>query len=121
MYMKVGPPTPVAAAPTVTPTRFTPSEPRVSRSDIARIDDYYEVQREQSDRHRRQAEPDFQDGRYGFAVRDEVMDLDMDDGDDSQQNNQRDRLRETQNGAGQDNRRLYSDDLYPQRRGRGFR
>ena len=119
--MKVGPPTPAVALPAITPVRPTPTEPRTSRSDVSRMDDYYEVQREQSDRHRRQAEPDFQDGRYGFAARDEKMDLDTDDGDDSQRDNRRDSGRESQNGPGRDNRRLYSDDLYPQRRSRVFR
>ena len=113
MYMKVGPPIPAAINP---PTRFTPTESRASRPEVTRTDDFYEVQREQSDRHRRQAEPEFQDGRYGFEPKDEKMDLDMDDESDSRRDNRREI-----NGPGRDNRRLYSDDLYPQRRGRGFR
>ena len=85
--------------------------------------DSYEGSREQSDRSRSRADPQYQDGTYGFEGPDEQMDTDMDVNDhrDFHRDDRRDGWR------GGDNRyraggprRLYSDDLYPRSRGRGF-
>ncbi len=77
----------------------------------------YDYQRERSDMNRRRAEPEIQDGSYGFESGNVRMDVDVD--------NRRDSWR---NGEGstnviraRDDRRLYSDDLYPRHRGRVFR
>ena len=121
--MKQGGPT----SPTVTPTPAPsiPSEPRAARIDPPHPEPSYDVQREQSDR-RRRAEPEFQDGSYGFDSKDDRMDVDMDDRPNSWQSARKDNVRGRDdrhrgyNGRGRDNRRLYSDDLYPPR-GRGFR
>lgn len=72
----------------------------------------YNTQREASDRNRaRRADPEFQDGSYGFqeaAVtrQQDRMDVDIGEG--------------TAQQAPVNNGRLYSDELY-QRRGRGYR
>ena len=125
VYMKGAPPTP-APPPTVTqsqqiPPQAIPTEPKASRPDITRAEFSYDNQREYSDRNRRRADPDFQDGSYGFGARDEAMDVDMDDGSNARSDVRRDidRSRDGR-GPGRNNRRLYSDDLYPRSRGRGF-
>lgn len=72
--MKVGGPSPGLAIPAI---RKAPT-PRV---DLTHSDEpSYDSQREQSDR-RRRAEPEFQDGSYGFDDKndkDDTMDVDMD-------------------------------------------
>lgn len=72
--MKTGGP---SQAPAMTSMRKAPT-PRV---DLTRNDEpSYDSQREQSDR-RRRADPEFQDGSYGFDEKedkDETMDVDMD-------------------------------------------
>ena len=76
VYMKVGGPTPSTIS---APLRKTPNDPRAPRVDLTRDPaPSYDAQREQSDRNRRRADPEFQDGSYGFDVREDVMDVDMD-------------------------------------------
>ncbi len=122
VYMKQGGP----ANPAATPVPSVPSEPRVARHDLARVEPSYNVQREESDRNRRQADPEFQDGSYGFEAKDDRMDVEMDNGRESWQDATKAAVRGSSSGyrgfsgRGQDDRRLYSDDLYPPR-GRGFR
>lgn len=81
----------------------------------------YDHQREQSDLNRRRAEPEIQDGSYGFESRDERMDVDTDNRRDSWRNDQRENERLRNVARTRDERRLYSDDLYPRHRGRVFR
>lgn len=125
--MKHGAPDP-APAPIAAPTREVPTGPRATRPDLIRAEPSYNNQREQSDRDRRRAEPEFQDGSYGFDSRDDEMDVEMDD--------RRDVIRDTgrndprDGGRGRDGARgretgrdasgLYSDDIY-RPRGRGLR
>lgn len=122
VYMKQGGP----ASPAATPVPNAPSEPRANRKDPAHAELSYNVQREQSDRNRRQADPEFQDGSYGFESKDDRMDVDMDSGRNSWQDAPNNAARgrngghREYSGRGRGDRRLYSDDLYPPR-GRGFR
>ena len=81
----------------------------------------YDVQREQSDLNRRRAEPEIQDGSYGFESRDEHMDVDVDNHRNNWRNDPRENERSKNVIRGRDERRLYSDDLYPRQRGRVFR
>lgn len=74
--MKGGAPTP---SPAFAPLRKKSTEPRAPRVDLTRDPaPSYDTQREQSDRNRRRADPEFQDGSYGFDAREDVMDVDMD-------------------------------------------
>lgn len=95
------------------------------RADLTRPDSVYNAQREQSDRSRRRADPEFQDGSYGFDSSYDRMDVDVDDRRDSWHNDQREVLREGERarggGLGREDRRLYSDNLYQRPRGRGYR
>lgn len=95
------------------------------RADLSRPDSVYNTQREQSDRSRRRADPEFQDGSYGFDSSYDRMDVDLDDRRDSWHNDQREVQREGERarggGLGREDRRLYSDDLYQRPRGRGYR
>lgn len=122
VYMKQGGP----ASPAATPVPNAPSEPRAARKDTAHAEPSYNVQREQSDRNRRQADPEFQDGSYGFEAQDDRMDVDVDSGRGSWQDAPKEAPRgriggyRRYNGRGRDDRRLYSDDIYPPRGG-GFR
>ncbi len=76
VYMKVGGPTP---SPAFAPLRKTPIEPRAPPVDLTHDSaPSYDTQREQSDRNRRRADPEFQDGSYGFDAREDVMDVEMD-------------------------------------------
>ena len=108
-----------------------PEEPM----EVARPEPSYSAQREDIDRQRRNAEPTYQDGRYGFGRREDAMDVDMDD----RRNDGRqsyDRRIDDRRSAWRDNGRyggrgdgyrgsgsrpLYSDDLYRRGRGRGYR
>lgn len=96
------------------------------RSDVPRIDltcvePSYDTQREQSDRSRRRAEPEFQDGSYGFEPKIDRMDIDIDAGRNDRQKDPRENDGARGRGIGRDDRRLYSDDLYRRPRGRGYR
>ena len=148
--MKMGGPTPST---TGTLVRKPPTESRAPRIDLTRNEaPSYDSQREQSDRNRRRAEPEFQDGSFGFENKDEQMDVDMGVPDEpapapapvaplgSYRPDRRDDRRDGRYEAPRDNgrgrpyydrdrdggrprndQRLYSDDLYPRPRGRGFR
>lgn len=74
--MKVGGPTP---GPKMTSVRKPPTEPRETRMDLTRNEPppppSYDTEREQSDR-RRRADPEFQDGSYGFDAKEDEMDVD---------------------------------------------
>ena len=124
--MKSGPPAPISAA-TPVPPLDAPTEPRAARPDLIRAEPSYDRQRELMDRNRRRAEPELQDGSYGFEARGDSMDIEV------ETNNRREVRRDIRHedhrvdvgrgmdyGRGRDDRGLYSDDLYP-RRGRGFR
>ena len=119
LYMKQGPPT------IITPpsTRKVPTAPRASQIDLTRNESPYDREREHYDRDRRRAEPEIQDGSYGFGSKPEQMDVDTEDRQDSWHDNRRDEGRNRDYGRGRDDRDrpLYSDDLYPRHRGRGFR
>lgn len=91
------------------------------RADQSRPDSVYNAQREQSDRSRRRADPEFQDGSYGFNSSYDRMDVDVDDRRDNWHNDQREGERVRGGGLGREDRRLYSDDLYQRPRGRGYR
>lgn len=173
--MKVGGPTP---SPASAPLRKTPIEPRAPRIDLTRDPaPSYDTQREQSDRNRRRADPEFQDGSYGFDAREDIMDVDMDvprsdapvsdvphpdasrsdaprldvprserrddrrddrrdGGRDERRDDRRDARydvpsdygrgksyidRDRDGGRPRNDQRLYSDNMYPRPRGRGFR
>ena len=169
--MKVGGPTP---SPAVVPLRKTPIEPGAPRVDLTRDPaPSYDTQREQSDRNRRRADPEFQDGSYGFDAREDAMDMDVPPSDappsdvphsdaprsdaprldaprsdrrDDRRDNPRDgrrddrrdarynppndygrgrsyvdRDRDRDGGRPRNDQRLYSDNMYPRSRGRGFR
>ncbi|KAL8649511.1 MAG: hypothetical protein Q9210_004349 [Variospora velana] len=97
------------------PPRNAPSEPKAARVDLTYEENSYATQREQSDRSRRLAQPEFQDGSYGFELKEDGMEVD----------NENDRPRQYGHvrggGRPREERRLYSDDLYPRSRGRGYR
>ncbi|KAL8835702.1 MAG: hypothetical protein Q9170_003204 [Blastenia crenularia] len=103
------------------PPRNAPSEPKAARSELTYEEDSYSKQREQSDRNRRRAEPEFQDGSYGFEAKGDRMDVDNDDRRGIYNDRQRHYGRGRDMGRPREDRRLYSDDLYPRPRGRGFR
>ena len=113
-------------SPAVTPIPSVPSEPRAARKDVATVEPSYDIQREQSDRNRRRADPEIQDGSYGFEPKDDQMDVDKEDHRHTWPDAPKNAARGRNSGwrgygaRGRDDRRLYSDDLYPPR-GRGFR
>ncbi|MCJ1401543.1 hypothetical protein MMC11_004759 [Xylographa trunciseda] len=145
VYMKNGPPEPIAAfVPTTSaPIRATPTEPRVTRPGFERPEPTRDISL--GDRNGRRAEPEFQDGRYGFDAQEEKMDIDVEVRRDDQREGWRDDRREDRRddrrdvgrgrdggrgidlGRGRDgerrtdNRGLYSDGLYSRPRGRGYR
>ena len=130
------------------PVHSTPIEPRGSRIDLKRSESSYNSQREESDRNRRRADPDYQDGSYGFEPKEDRMDVDIDVARETPRNDRgiehreerrddrRDARysarkdmgrgrsyfdRDSNGGQSRNNQTLYSDDLYPRPRGRGFR
>ncbi|KAL9046598.1 MAG: hypothetical protein Q9214_000605 [Letrouitia sp. 1 TL-2023] len=103
------------------PPTQAPSEPRAARVDLTKTEPRYDAQREQSDRNRRRAEPEYQDGRYGFEPKEDRMDVDMEDRHSSRRDEPRNYGRSRDFGRPRDERRLYSDDVYTRPRGRGFR
>ncbi|KAL8943988.1 MAG: hypothetical protein Q9216_000697 [Gyalolechia sp. 2 TL-2023] len=109
--------------PSSEPPRNAPSEPKASRTDLTYEENSYSKQREQSDRNRRRAEPEFQDGSYGFEKKEDRMEVDGDDRRRFYNDRQRQYGRGRDSGRpGESERRLYSDDLYSRLpRGRGFR
>ncbi|KAL8929403.1 MAG: hypothetical protein Q9172_000454 [Xanthocarpia lactea] len=122
MYMRLGnPPSPPKAPPHNAPPRNAPSEPKAARIDLTYEENAYNKQREQSDRSRRRAEPELQDGSYGFEAKEDRMEVDHDDRRDSYRDGPRPSGRGRDIGPPRDERTLYSDDLYRRPRGRGFR
>ncbi|KAI4176283.1 MAG: hypothetical protein LQ343_001021 [Gyalolechia ehrenbergii] len=109
--------------PSSEPPRNAPSEPKAARIDLTYEENSYSKQREQSDRNRRRAEPEFQDGSYGFEKKEDRMEVDSDDRRGFYNDRQRHYGRGRDSGRPRESeRRLYSDDLYPRPpRGRGFR
>lgn len=101
--------------------RTDPVRASVPRVDLTRGESSYDSQREQLDRVRRRAEPEFQDGSYGFEPKHDRMDVDVDDGRTGWQKDPREDERARGRGFGRDDRRLYSDDIYRRPRGRGYR
>ncbi|KAL9001814.1 MAG: hypothetical protein Q9180_010008, partial [Flavoplaca navasiana] len=83
MYLRLGPSSSPPKAPSYDAPRNAPSEPKANRIDLTREENAYSKQREQSDRNRRRAEPELQDGSYGFEAKEEQMEVDHDDRRDS--------------------------------------
>lgn len=81
----------------------------------------YNSQREQSDRSKRRADPELQDGSYGFDTKQDRMDVDAEDRHENWHNAQRETERARDGGRDQNFRRLYSDDIYHRPRERGYR
>lgn len=79
----------------------------------------YDSQREQSDRNRRRADPEFQDGSYGFETKNDQMDIDNNR--DTWHASREENSRVREGARPREDRRLYSDNLYSRPRGRGFR
>ncbi|KAL8728346.1 MAG: hypothetical protein Q9166_005489 [cf. Caloplaca sp. 2 TL-2023] len=122
MYMKLGKTSPPPKAPSHDePPIHAPSEPKAARIDLTYEGNSYDKQREQSDRSRRRAEPELQDGSYGFEGKEDRMEVDNDDRRDSYRDAPRHFGRGRDFAAPREERRLYSDDLYRRPRGRGYR
>ena len=123
--MKGGPPTatPVFPSVAVAPPRTIPTEPRNNRQPVMRAEPAFNGGG--AERNLRRADPEFQDGSFGFEAHDERMDIEMDDRRDDRHVDRREDRRELgrgrDTGRERDNRGLYSDDLYTRSRGRGFR
>ncbi|KAL8994094.1 MAG: hypothetical protein Q9169_005850 [Polycauliona sp. 2 TL-2023] len=103
------------------PPHNAPSEPKANRVDLTHEENAYSKQREQSDRSRRRAEPELQDGSYGFEAKEDRMEVDHDDRRDSYRDSPRHSGRGRDAGPPRDDRPLYSDNLYRRPRGRGYR
>ena len=145
--MKTGGPTPISSNPT---SRKVPAEPLSGATDTTQNDTtpLYDAQRERSDRGRRRADPEIQDGRYGFENTEDKMEVDGDVPpvapreserlrdrhdlyhDDRHRNGRDFRYdqprggyydRGWDRGRPRDDRRLYSDGIYSRPHGRGYR
>ncbi|KAL8640394.1 MAG: hypothetical protein Q9228_002681 [Teloschistes exilis] len=102
--------------------RNAPSEPKAARVDLTREENAYDRQREQYDRNRRRAEPELQDGSYGFEGKEDRMEVANDDRRDSGRDRPRYSGRDGASERPRGERRLYSDDMnYRPRGGRGYR
>ncbi|KAL9631955.1 MAG: hypothetical protein Q9204_003995 [Flavoplaca sp. TL-2023a] len=121
MYLRLGPSSSPPKAPSYDAPRNAPSEPKANRIDLTREENAYSKQREQSDRSRRRAEPELQDGSYGFEAKEEQMEVDHDDRRDSYRDGPRESGRGRDVAMSRDERPLYSDNLYRRPRGRGYR
>ncbi|MCJ1289457.1 hypothetical protein MMC34_000989 [Xylographa carneopallida] len=140
VYMKNSHPetSPAFVSPAAAPIRATPTEPRATRPAFERPGSTRDITIEE--RNGRRAEPEYQDGRYGFDAQEEKMDIDVEErqedrrqdrgdvrrgiGRDGGRNGGRgpvDLGRGRDVGRGNDSRGLYSDDLYSRSRGRGYR
>ena len=141
--MKNGSPEPITTfTPTASaPIKATPTEPRAARPAFERPTSTRDLAL--GERNGRRAEPEFQDGRYGFDAQEEKMDIDVEERREDRREDRRDdrgdlgRGRDRGRGRdggrgidlgrgrdwgrGNDNRGLYSDDLYSRSRGRGYR
>ena len=145
--MKTGGPTPVPSNPTI---RKTPIESPSNTMEVTRNEPTpsYDAQPERSDRGRRRANPDIQDGRYGFETTEDKMEVDGDVPPSAPRETERPRDRHDlyrneppgngrdfrydqprggyydrgwDRGRPRDDRRLYSDGLYSRPHGRGYR
>lgn len=119
------------------PPQLIPTEPKAARSDIVRSEPPFEHPPEHSDRNGGRADPELQDGSYGFEAQNETMDVDadgrrderLDDRRGGRLHERRDDRREPErnpgygrdSGRGRDDRGLYSDYIYSRPHGRGFR
>ncbi|MCJ1339158.1 hypothetical protein MMC09_004447 [Bachmanniomyces sp. S44760] len=127
LYLRDGPPAPAEPipvfAPASTSSRPIPTAPKANRPDVSHAEPAYDYQRdrEQSDRNRRRADPELQDGSYGFGTNHDEMDVEMDDSRETRNNGRGSYLRSRDPGRGGHDRGLYSDDLYRGPRGRGYR
>ncbi|MCJ1390500.1 hypothetical protein MMC18_003360 [Xylographa bjoerkii] len=137
VYMKNGLPEPIPAfvSTTSAPVRATPTEPRAARPAFERPESARDIS--MGERNGRRAEPEFQDGRYGFDAQEEKMDIDVEERREDRREDRRDDRRDLGRGRdggrvidlgrgrgggrGSDNRGLYSDGLYSRPRGRGYR
>jgi hypothetical protein len=129
VYLKQGAPLGSQGLKSPTPASALPisKAPPSLGTDDPRPDAEY---REQYERGGGRADPLFQDGRYGFTAREERMDVEADHRDGALTVDRRYDGRDDRNGyergrgdfrRGDDRRGLYSDELYPRQRGRGFR
>ena len=135
--MKIGHPeyTPAFIPTTSAPVREIPTEPRATRPAFEHPEPNRDVS--MGERNGRRAEPEFQDGRYGFDIQEEKMDIDVEERREDRREGRRDDRRDLgrgrdvgrgidlrrgrDGGRGSENRGLYSDDLYSRPRGRGYR
>ena len=113
----------IATAPP--PPNQASQEPKTAQTDLihpelSRPEFSFDSQRERSDRNRRRANPDLQDGRFGFGSSDERMEVDVGERRSNWRGDQRESERRREIDV-RDERGLYSDNLYPRPRGRGFR
>lgn len=104
-----------------TPIAPARKPPAILNVNSGRDESSYDSQREQYDKNRRRADPEFQDGSYGFDSNPDRMDIDIDGRREDRQENRRDGGRIRGGERANNYRPLYSDDLYPRPRGRGFR
>ncbi|KAL8790786.1 MAG: hypothetical protein Q9213_000410 [Squamulea squamosa] len=122
MQLRLGKSSPSPKAPAHdAPPRNAPSEPKAARVDLTYEDNTYNQQREQSNQSRRRAEPQLQDGSYGFEAKDDHMEVDNDNRRDSYRDGSSHFGRGRNVGPPRAERPLYSDDLYRRPRGRGYR
>ncbi|MCJ1321904.1 hypothetical protein MMC15_007249 [Xylographa vitiligo] len=137
VYMKNGPPESIPALLPITPApvRATPTEPRATKPAFERPGSTHDISI--GERNGRRAEPEFQDGRYGFDAQEEKMDIDAEERREDRREDRRDDRRDIGRGRdggrgidlgrgrdvgrGSDSRGLYSDNLYSRSRGRGYR
>ena len=135
--MKNGPPESIPALLPITPApvRATPTEPRATKPAFERPGSTHDISI--GERNGRRAEPEFQDGRYGFDAQEEKMDIDAEERREDRREDRRDDRRDIGRGRdggrgidlgrgrdvgrGSDSRGLYSDNLYSRSRGRGYR
>ncbi|KAL8868533.1 MAG: hypothetical protein Q9174_004928 [Haloplaca sp. 1 TL-2023] len=106
------------------PPRNAPSEPKAARIDLTNEENSYDRQREQFDRNRRRAEPEIQDGSYGFEAKADRMEVDGNENREPSRDHPRPVGRGRAGDHFREERRLYSDDYYSRPRGprgRGYR
>ncbi|KAL8774520.1 MAG: hypothetical protein Q9209_000893 [Squamulea sp. 1 TL-2023] len=113
MHLRLGKSSPPPKAPSQdAPPRNAPSEPKAARVDLMYEENTYNQQREQSNQSRRRAEPQLQDGSYGFEAEEDRMEVDNDNRRDSYRDGPRHFGRGRDVGPPRVERPLYSDDLY---------
>jgi len=141
IYMKQGPAArtfPSTIDTTATANR-PPTEPRAARLDMLRssrpedspIVPSYDSSRDHAGRSSRRADPEYQDGSYGFEERQGEMEVETDNRQENHYDDRRHGRQDDVQGRNMNQRRdtrrdgddrgLYSDTMYPKLRGRGFR